>query len=318
MSMVATDSAEVIKFMALFARLKEWTDDSPSDLEGMGAIDPGVRDLCTQLSFAAYFLKVNERRARVLFAAPANPSFIAAWRDYEVRYEHIVSSFWLWDIFPAAPAGNQPHSPSADFQWDNADHDAREQAVGINAAITFAGEQADQDDRWDEQQQKWIEQILEGSAAWDRLRQEVGFDLRGVFRRRALVPFILVPRGIAARYGNAKAGSMLTTLQQAHDAFVFGTPLAALALMRSIMEAALRDHYRIEGKDLAERIKNARHKLPRGANEAALHRLRKRANAVLHNNLETDHELPIIDEVGLEKEIVSLLLVLRSLIEGAP
>jgi hypothetical protein len=108
---------------------------------------------------------------------------------------------------------------------------------------------------------------------------------------------------------------MLKNLQQAHDAFVFGTTYAALALMRSIMEAVLRDHYRAEGKDLSERIYNAR-RLPTRANAAALHRLRRLANAILHLDPEKDEGLPSLDEVKLEKEIISLLFVLRALIEG--
>lgn len=86
--------------------------------------------------------------------------------------------------------------------------------------------------------------------------------------------------------------------------------------MRSIMEALLLDHYCAGGKDLNERIRNARSKLPRGASEAALHRLRKLANAVLHLERERDEGLANMDDVRLEKEIVSLLFVLRSLIEG--
>ena len=110
---------------------------------------------------------------------------------------------------------------------------------------------------------------------------------------------------------------MLKNLQHAHDAFVYGATYAALTLMRSIMEAVLRDHYHAEGKDLSERIRNARGRLPRGANEAALHRLRKLANVILHLNREKDECLPTMDEARLEKEIVSLLFVLRALIEGA-
>jgi hypothetical protein len=109
---------------------------------------------------------------------------------------------------------------------------------------------------------------------------------------------------------------MLKNLQQAHDAFVFGATYAALALMRSIMEAVLRDHYRAEGKDLSDRIYNARSRLPPSANAAALHRLRKLANAILHLDREKDEDLSSLDEVKLEKEIISLLFVLRALIEG--
>ena len=110
---------------------------------------------------------------------------------------------------------------------------------------------------------------------------------------------------------------MLRNLEQAHYAFVFGATHAALGLMRSIMESVLRDHYRAEGKDLNERIRNACSRLPPGANEAALHRLRKLANAILHLDREKGEGLPITDDVHLEKESVSLLFVLRDLIEGA-
>ena len=101
-------------------------------------------------------------------------------------------------------------------------------------------------------------------------------------RRRAIIPFVLVPRQVAAKHGSAEKLSLLKNLQQAHDAFAFGATYAALALILSIMEALLRDHYDAEGKDLNERIRNARGRLPRGANETALHRLRKLGNAILH------------------------------------
>ena len=52
--------------------------------------------------------------------------------------------------------------------------------------------------------------------------------------------------------------------------------------MRSIMEAVLRDSYRAVGASLEEKIWSVRSILPPAASEAALHRLRKLANAMLH------------------------------------
>ena len=126
------------------------------------------------------------------------------------------------------------------------------------------------------------------------------------------MPQLLPPRRLRVNL----TGIRCKNLQQAHDAFVFGATYAALALMRSIMEAVLRDHYRAEGKDLNDRIYNARSRLPPRANAAALHRLRRLANAILHLDPEKDEGLPSLDEVKLEKEIISLLFVLRALIEG--
>lgn len=316
MSKPGKDTPEVVEFMALFAKLKDWSDDDPEGLSDFAASDESVKDLCTKLSFAAHFLRMNERRARVLFAAPVDPAFLASWRDYEERYESTVTDVWLSDLLPGLVNAEPSRVPKADLQWDNANDEASEQAGAIEEAIDFAQFNADQEDRWIDQPD-FIERIQDGIAAWERLRQDTGFDLHGVFRRRALVPFVLVPRQIAAKHGSAETLSMLKNLQQAHDAFVFGATYAALALMRSIMEAVLRDHYRAEGNDLSERIRNARGRLPPGANEGALHRLRKLANAILHLDREKDQGLPKMDEVRLEKEIVSLLFVLRALIEGA-
>lgn len=318
MSESGKDSPEVIEFMTLFARLKNWCDDVPEELFDFAKSDSSVKNLCKQLAQAVHVLKRNERRRQVLFATPVDPAFLKAWRDFEERYETVVKDIWFLDFLPDFLADEPSQAPSADLQWENADLHARVAANGIEQAIDFAQFNADQDDRWDASQEDYIELIQNGIAEWNRLNQDAGFDLRGVFRRRALVPFVLVPRRVAAKYGGSEKLSMLNNLQQAHDAFVYGTSYAALALMRSIMEALLRDHYGAEGKDLSEWIQSTRSRLPRGANEAALHRLRKLANAILHLDQVKDEGLPAMDNERLEKEIVSLLFVLRALIEGAP
>jgi hypothetical protein len=314
----AKDSAEAVKFLSLLARLKDCCDDDPENLSDLARDDNGVKGLCIELSETASFLRVNERRRRELFATPVDPKFLTAWRDFEERFDKPVGHIWFSDfidIFPE-PGDMQPrHMPKADLQWEIADDDGSHQAYGIENAITYAYEKARDNEHLDEDFRKSVE---DGMAAWQRLKHDAGFDLKGVFRRRELVPFVLVPRHVAAKHGRAQALSMLKNLQQAHDAFVFGAPFAALALMRSILEAVLRDHYGAEGKDLSERINKASKQLPSGASVAALHRLRERANVVLHLNLEKHDRLPEADPTRLEKEIVSLLFVLRALIEGAP
>jgi hypothetical protein len=275
------DSAEVIKFLSLLARLKDCCDDDPEGLFDRAKEDEGLKGLCNQLSLTASFLRMNERRRRELFAAPVDPKFLTAYRDFEKRYEKRLAGIWLADILPGLDEIEREHTPEADLQWENADHEGSEQARAIEGAIEFTYETTRADDYLDEDFRESIEDAM---AAWQRLKDDAGFDLRGVFRRRELVPFVLVPRHVAAKHGSEQALSMLKNLQQAHDAFVLGAPLAALALMRSILEAVLRDHYGAKGKDLSERINHAIKRLPSGASVAALHRLRKRANAILHLN----------------------------------
>jgi hypothetical protein len=323
MNKYSKDSVEVVEFMTLFTRLKDWCDDAPDELADLAKTDSSVEDLCSQLFHAANLLRDSEQRGPVLFTGPVDPAFIGAWRDYEQRYETVVSDIEFSnifiefsDIFPPVIGDGKPSTPKLDLAWDHADEEAEQQADGITEAINFAQSNAEQDHRWVDSED-FIERVQSGIAALHRLKRDFGFDFRGVFRRRSLIPFVLVPRQVAAKHGNVETLSMLKNLQHAHNAFVYGATYAALGLMRSIMESVLRDHYRAEGSDLGERIRNARSLLPRGANEAALHRLRKLANAILHLDRSKDEGLPIMNEVRLEKEIVSLLLVLRALIEGA-
>lgn len=315
MSQVGKDSPEVIEFMMLYARLKDWSDDEPDGLADQAEADASVKELCSQLSLAAFLLERNERKKRQLFAAPVDPKFLLAWRDYEERYQTILSDIWLSELFSEIGVSEASDTPKADVRWDNADAEATEQASGIAKAINFADENIGQENRWIDQPE-FVEYIEEGIAAWERLSEETGFEMRGVFRRRALVPFVLVPRAVASRYGGSEKPSLLKNLQQAHHAFVFGAPYAALALMRSIMEAVLRDHYRVEGKGLRARINNHHWRAPGGTNKAALNFLNDLANEILHLDPPGAPRLPKMDEERLEKEIVRLLFVLRALIEG--
>lgn len=309
------NSSEVVRFMTLFQDLKNLIDDDPEGLIDLSAEDEVLKRLCIELFGVRTILSMNERRRRNLFMAPVDPNFISAWRDYEERFQHVLADIWLANILPGIGGDKSSQTSRADIQWENADDDASKQMNAIRWALDFAHDQVTDEGR--DFPEGFPESIEDGVAAWDRLKDEAGFDLRGAFRRRELVPIVLVPRHVAGRYGSAERLSLYTHLQQAHDAFIFGAPFAALALMRSILETMLRDHYSAQGVDLKERIDSCR-SLPSGANKAALHRLRKLANAVLHLNEQTA-ELPrTLEPRHLEKEIISLLFVLRALIEGAP
>lgn len=313
------DSVEVAQFMALFSKLKRWADDTPDELLQSAGDDESIRELCLELQWAAYSLRESENRSRNLFVAPVDPKFLEAWRDYEERYEELLDKIFWADFLPdfaATPIEDRATAPKIDGQWEIADLKADTEAEVIEAAIEFAYEQATQEHR--EFPEGFPEQIQDGRDSWERLKVTAGFDLRGAFRRRKLIPFVLIPRHVAAKQGDDDELSMLENLRQAHDAFVFGAPFAALALMRSIMEAVLRDHYSAEGSDVSERIKDAGPRLPRGASAAALHGLRRLANAVLHLDVDRNEILSKLDSTRLEKEVISLLLALRSLIEGAP
>jgi hypothetical protein len=310
------DSIEVMAFLAAFARLKDWCDDAPETLGSFAAKDSSMRALCVKAYDAARPLREHERRTAEKFALPVNPAFQAAWRDYEERYETVLGTIWILDWFPELIDDVDTRPPSVDVRWTTADTTAQFEAGTVSDAINFAVESAWDEERWPGSDD-YIDDIKSGIETWQRLTDDPGLDLRGVLRRHALVPFVLVPRAVAARTGNADRLSLLKNLQQAQQAFIYGAPFAAIAMMRSILEAALRDLYRVQGGELADRISNSAPVLPPGVTIAALHRLRRRANAILHLDLNLEKELPALNEAQLEKEIVSFLIILRTLIERA-
>jgi hypothetical protein len=203
------DSTEVIEFMALFQELRDWIADDPNGLEQLAADDEALKRLCKSLGFTGTLLSMNE--------ALVDPKFIEAWRAYEARYASPIASIFLSDI--GLDLGSSPieNKSRADLIWEAADDDAKDQANAIKGAIDFANDQATDD--WRDFPDGFRESIEEGTSAWNRLAKETGFDLRGIFRRRELVPFTLIPRHVSQHHGKAEKLSLLTHLQQAHDAF---------------------------------------------------------------------------------------------------
>jgi hypothetical protein len=301
---VPKDSDEVMRFISAFARLKDYCDDLPEELHDLSRTDPGVRQLCTQLYAITCKFRESDVLASVSMSSPTDPAFIKAWRDYESRYETLLFAIVLKHSggvpIMVPPGGFGPQS-----DWDLANVAGQLHALSLNAIILIVKllteegkseifqdnfeflfsenrsneEKPNVDKSWEARNEPNVDK---GTEAWDILTDTVGLDVSGVLRRKRLVPFVLVPRRISASHGNQEKVSLITNLQEAQQAFVFGLNGAALALMRSTMEAVLRDHYGAAGNDLDERIGSVRNRLPRDASEAALHRLRRLANQVLH------------------------------------
>lgn len=307
---VGKDSSEVVDFMLRFQQLRSVINDDPSGLVKRASADEALKLLCNELGSAATILSLAEKRQRKLFASPVDPKFIEAWRDYNARFASQIGDIFWSELGLIDSETFIEKQWTLNDRWEMADDDAAEDAAALESALSFALDQATDDYR--DLGEGFRERIEDADSSWNRLKDEVGFDLRGVFRRRELVPFVLIPRHVAQHHGDGEKLSLLSHLQQAHDAFVLGVHFAALALMRSVLEATLKVHYRARGKDLKERIENCQG-LPRGVSEMALHRIRTLANDVLHFE-KGRVDLPS----NLEMELLKLLNALRALIEGAP
>jgi hypothetical protein len=195
-----------------------------------------------------------------------------------------------------------------DTLWEAAEDEARTQLIAVETVLECA--EVETSGMADFHTAEFIENVENGVQLLKRLKQWL--DLQGVLRRRNLLPFVLVPRHVALKHGSAEKLSLFTHLRQAQEAFVFGAPFAAVALMRSILETTLKSNYYSSGRNLEHVIENCS-SLPPGASKAALHRLRKLANDILH----VDKQTVTLPE-NLEKELLVLFRVLRDLIESAP
>ncbi len=142
MSALYKDSPEVVEFMRLFSQLKEWSDD---DAAGPGDFAPrneSIKNLCVEVSSAGTLLTRNERQSRELFAAPVDPAFLSAWREYEERYKSVLSWIWLSEFRPWPEPSEPSRVSKADLQWRNADDEASGQTRAIEEVIDFAQDNA--------------------------------------------------------------------------------------------------------------------------------------------------------------------------------
>lgn len=298
---------DVERFMILFAKVRDFCDGDPSEIKKMAREDEQFNKLCVDLHALFVSIESKERTTRSLFAAPVGQDHILAWRDYQTRYVSILSDIFWADLGLEALKIEPDLRNKTDVEIENATADACEAAAGIKEIIRFAEEQMGQD--WRDFGDGFVEKVEDGIVEWKRLTRTLGFDLEGVFRRRLLIPFVLIPTHISKLHGDTETLSLFTLLQQAHEAFIYGVPFAAIAVMRSILETVLKEHYKASGKTLDELVDNVRG-LPRNIHRAQLDRLRRLANRVLHND--NREELP----KDFEREIIGHLYVLRDLIEG--
>jgi hypothetical protein len=126
------DSPEVVNFMRLFAKLKDWSDDDPDGLPEVANSDESIKDLCLELLRAAGSLQKTERSDPALFTAPVDSKFISTWRDFEERFADV-----LLIVRSNAVEAGEDHFLSFEWyersQWEDADY----RATGADSLTGF-------------------------------------------------------------------------------------------------------------------------------------------------------------------------------------
>jgi hypothetical protein len=200
--------------------------------------------------------------------------------------------------------------------WERAETSASLDVTGMEDMVQFAWVKLESGD-YDEE---FSESVETGVDAWEKLKTALGGDVQGTFRRRDLIPVVLVPRQVSNRYGDSDKAALFENLRQAHVEFIFGAEHAALAMMRSILELVLTNHYGTDPKNrsLNQQIEDVKDLYPEGVTPERLKVLKEYADTALH--LKNDKRARYLPNDGIrrELEIISLFVVLRALIEGAP
>lgn len=305
--------AEGGRFLAAFAKLKAELNDDPARLDAEWKDGDQVASLCGELSQLVRGFEIVEEWSPLAFTNNVSAASAKARRDFEDRWLEGVRNVANRKLFAAMAelfadlADSEPNEaedvelPSVDtLRMSIADwrDEADEEAKQIEQMIDYVSFKRDMDDCGDFE---WVEESL---IAWDRLKV-CGLDTVGALWRRRAIPHVLVPSHVAKHYGQSKH-SLHRRLHQAGKAFVFGAPLAALAMQRATMEEVLSRHW---GADNGW-VRDAN--LPELTWDVRADRLKNLANDALHD----DPEKLSPDE--LDRAIIQNFLLLRLLIEHAP
>ena len=298
---------DAARFLMLFNKLRAATGDDASSLMSRAGTDESFRRLCLEVASAAWPLWHAERRVRERFMAPVNPKFIEAWRQFEAHYFAPLGVIEFAEMDLDISGTESESAKAFDRRCKFAAEEARDLKQSLECGLQFVEDQTNQTDLYDDD---FLETLKRSASAWKQLTQECGLDVEGVFFRRELIPFTLIPSHVSNFYGAEKL-SLFTHLKQAHDAFVFGVPFAALALMRAIAEVVLQKHYGASGQGFKAMIKSVHTRLPEHL-IPRLRTLKKLADDILHSK--SEERMP----ANIEREIALLLINLRELIENAP
>ena len=296
-----TQQKEVFqKFLTAFRKLKEWTDDTPEVLENNSESDQSLANLCFQVSDLFLSLLPEMKKQGPNIYDNIDQSTLIAYRDFENRYERyvmkVVHSYFRRQIL-------ETFEPVIDPEILELKASAIK-AVDIIPLINRTKMELAENSEYRRDQEFESKMLYDLSQAnlWLRgkVREKVGIsysthtaidyilefvehtglDFFAAKHRCALVRPVFIPEHISKKFGNQKQIALYKSLQQALNAFVFGSPAAAIALIRSVVEVVLSEHYGSRGRDLHELIDNAKG-LPTTARPDKLHKIRRVAKSHL-------------------------------------
>ena len=330
-------------FLPLYRRLREWSDDDPSDLLHDCELDESLEELCVEV-FHAATEAANEMEVMESGVFTASASVIEALRDYELRFEAPSLTVWHRKVIRDMTELIDTHGDLI------ADQNGKNVGMGelllqymdsisknIEGHWADAGNHAIQIGKLNSDylysEVKNCEDLVEvhggapssfnvstaaGLSAIPSFLSSLadhGIDAEGFFRRRALLNSVAIPEHAMKRGHNQETTALLELIAQARRAYLAGSHAGAVALLRALIEHLLLDYYHSTGTTLVEVINNARN-LP--VNRSDIHELRKLANGLLHGSNVIVVDKSFSATCAAERKIAAMLELSWKLVEGIP
>lgn len=302
-------SEEGVLFATAFQRLRDYVDDDPDYLEQNWRNEPELTSLMTSVSGAYRSIQIAEEWSSVLFAADVPATQVKLRRDYERRWKRIVDAaddWWLMELIrDLLPSGEVTEKVSAAERQLAANKEAAEHEAGqLKIAFEVLKERfSDSEDD--------LEWLMPAERAWDTLQIACRLDVQEALWKRRSLPFTLIPQHISRQHSTTST-ALYRLIDQAARSYIFGAPLACLALQRSIIEQVLRRHFQGRGPKLADVIQSLRGKHLDDLFIKQLEKIREAGNAALHGD---DHAKLYR---GLDDLVFDGFLTIRTLIERSP
>jgi hypothetical protein len=310
-------SQAVEKFLVLFNRLRQETNEVPNNINWLSKEKSGLSSLCHDLdSSYAEIVRVQKRKNTKHTIVPS--AFSENWDDYVTNWQQMVTEaarpekarraaelkailkqveekaisegqkredFWK-ELMETVPLGG------------NFDPDIEHPGYIMDTIASTIHDIAEAG---------LFEDVLDENAvgAWSFFENTIGIDYSAIYERWREIPELLIPEHALHR----DISPIFELYNEAVRAYLFGLTVASMAMCRALLEHVLKKHYHITGKNLEKTIAMAEVQYDH-LKRLGLQEKRTQGNMILH---EYENR-----STGLDRVVVGFLQSLRQLVINIP
>jgi hypothetical protein len=235
-------SSRLQTFLSLFAGLKATTGNKPNAMTPFDQTTEEVRAAATRLDG---FLAESNIESEIFHGADkmvahVPEQFENAWKEFKRVWEPRLNYLVMCDIDPDWPRDYEEHLKI--YEQSDVIPDARDDKfipefhdgpAAIRQALDYLQDH---------------DECRAGLAALKYLVDTVGLDLVAIMERWQKVPLVFMPKHLAPLQQMSPSGPLTELFDDAVRAYVCGSPAAAFAMCRALLETVLKQSYFLPGE----------------------------------------------------------------------